>query len=396
MNVTVFCSEVDSENPRYDATLDRLIKSTTFSIERVSSTTTVSAATRVANHFLSNDDTYALWGKDLKRRLASDSTRFDQIIITVPPFSTTALLHWLKDRSDAEITIDFRDAWSQWNISPFASPLHYKLVLQRERAVLEKADCVWVTNKEVKSQFSLLHSVVDQSKIKVVSNSFDEFLTECDDKLIVSAKSRIKIGYYGEFYYTPERRRLIFSKWYQRNPWQMLQYVPKKEDWLYRSPYFFFLMISKAIEQSSELSFEVNIASEETEWLHDMIESLHLENSVNVVGRLEKDQVREFIQSNDYMLLTASKNLKGKDYSVAGKTYEYFSFLKPILACCPDSVQKDILEASGISLTLDPDDVDDSAKTLCDLARNGTSFTPNYNYLNSYLTSNVFSSSANI
>ena len=63
-------------------------------------------------------------------------------------------------------------------------------------------------------------------------------------------------------------------------------------------------------------------------------------------------------------LLTSAKVEHGRDYSIAGKTYEYFRARLPILALLTDGAMHDMVAQSGLGLFADPDDPDAVADVL--------------------------------
>ncbi len=64
------------------------------------------------------------------------------------------------------------------------------------------------------------------------------------------------------------------------------------------------------------------------------------------------------------VLLTSAKVEGGRDYSIAGKTYEYFAARVPIIAVLTDGAMRDLVEESGLGLFADPDDADSVAEVL--------------------------------
>ena len=57
-----------------------------------------------------------------------------------------------------------------------------------------------------------------------------------------------------------------------------------------------------------------------------------------------------FQETCDALLITTAKQLDGKYYSIAGKTFEYIQMQKPIVAFLFDGAQKDLLVEGGTSL----------------------------------------------
>ena len=179
-------------------------------------------------------------------------------------------------------------------------------------------------------------------------------------------KDKIIIGYVGSFYYTPTYRDNIFKPWWKKPIHRMINYVPRKEDWLYRSPYFFFKSIREILNTHPELEtkIEIRFAGNTPSWLIDQIQEFRLQDVCKHYGYLQHNEVLQFQEDCDCLLITSSKVLGGRDYSIAGKTFEYFTFGKPILAFVCEGVQKDILLDSGMAMMLDPDNTIESSKNL--------------------------------
>ena len=67
------------------------------------------------------------------------------------------------------------------------------------------------------------------------------------------------------------------------------------------------------------------------EWIDAQVTQFGLTELVEFVGHLEHPSVIRFQRECDALLVTSSKVIGGQDYSIAGKTFEYLSFRKPLL-----------------------------------------------------------------
>jgi hypothetical protein len=76
--------------------------------------------------------------------------------------------------------------------------------------------------------------------------------------------------------------------------------------------------------------------------------------------------------------------LNGRDYSIAGKTFEYFKAQKPILAFVTNGAQKDILKDSGIALILDPDNTTEAVSIVKDFFEGKKNLSPNLRFINKH------------
>ncbi len=337
------------------------------------------------------DDIYLRWKRSLLLTVQEIilSRKVDAVLITCPPFSLTQVLADLKKSLDIPLLLDMRDAWSQWNVSPYATKIHYLLTLSKERKALTLADNVLVTSKVTLQDFIKNHPSVERNKFIYVPNSFDDF--EIVPNKEKSSKESLNIGYVGSFYYNPFSDELLQSKWYKRKVYQWFQYVPEIEEWKYRSPFYFFQTLALVFNKRPDLrgKVKVNLVGELPLWLSNMIDEFKLSSIVTHHGRLAKDKVVEFQQEQDLLLLTSSKRDKGLDYSIAGKTFEYFSLKKTILAFVNEGAQKDILKESELAVLFTPDNLEKNATVLISMFDNNTELQPNVIKLAKYKTIEV-------
>ena len=353
--------------------------------------------TRISTSYYINivDDIFKRWKPYLFQeldKLINDGAK--SIIITAPPFSLARLGLMLKKKyHSVHIIMDMRDAWTNWNIAPYASWLHYYLTSRLERKVFEAASYILGTSKVTISDFQADHPHIDPSKFLFVPNSFDHYQGTKSKK-----NERIKIGYVGSFYYEPSREFLLTANWYQKKPHQWFQFLPYKEQWIYRSPYFFFRILNGFFSKYPGFKgrIEVVFAGAEPVWLSQMINEYDLQGSVRHIGKLSKQEVEDFERSADYLLITSSKRQGRKDYSIAGKTYEYVSLEKTIIACVTESAQKDLLEPTGLAVVLDPDDLEKSIDVLKQLVDGDLEMGMDEAYCNQFLTPNALAPLLNV
>lgn len=306
------------------------------------------------------------------------------IFATVPPFSIAPLACALAQKHRLPLVLDFRDAWSQWVMNPFGSYLHYKLLLQLEERCLKVASAIVGTSDQTLSDFIKVHPKIEKEKFHLIPNGFDADISSWELKKS-NSDNKFLIGYVGSFYYNPEARKKMFTPWWKKKGHHIFEYTPKKEDWLYRSPYFFFKALAR-LKEVDLLAFnkvEVVFAGVVPDWLPGMVEEFKLQEKVKFLGWLNHQESLKFQKSCDGLLLTSSKVIGGEDYSIAGKTFEYITMGKPIIAFVAEGAQKRFLEETGISVICNPDDEDDSSTVLADLINNKILPEPNSQFLNS-------------
>ena len=100
-----------------------------------------------------------------------------------------------------------------------------------------------------------------------------------------------------------------------------------------------------------------------------MIRKFGLEEQVDLIGELSHHDSLLFQQQCDALLITSAKQLGGRDYSIAGKTFEYLQMQKTIIAFVCEGAQKDLLEEAGTAMICDPDNTEEAVVQLHDLLR---------------------------
>jgi hypothetical protein len=316
------------------------------------------------------------------------TTKIDACFITAPPFSMAKLGIEIKEKFQLPYILDMRDAWSHWVVTPYASYWHYRKTLQLERKALSAADAIVVTSPQTIQDFQQLHPNIPKERFHLITNAYDEEPPNYSDLMPIekaTLERPIRIGYVGSFYYTPYQRKLMFDPWWKKKPHQYLQYTPRKEDWLYRSPYFFFQALAKLKENESNLSdlLEVDFIGHIPDWLESMIQDFGLTDLVNLNGPKSHAEALAFQAECDALLITSAKVVGGRDYSIAGKTFEYICKKKPILAFVCEGAQKDLLEETGLSISCPPDNPLKSAEILSDLINGKLKLKPNQKYIKS-------------
>ncbi len=334
------------------------------------------------------DVEFSLWQEELLKTLAQifDTGVPDTAIVTVPPFSMGQTLTYLKSVKGLKVLLDMRDAWSNWNISPFASILHYKRCVKHEHNYLMECDTVLVTSEQTRIELVKTHGSHVESKIHLVPNGFEGYESEPVNEITIPPKSKWSIGYLGSFYYNPQTQESLDKKWWQKRPYQYFQYSPRKEDWSYRSPLYFFRTLQSLIKDNPqfETQIEIIVAGNKPYWFDSMVAAHKLEKVVHHIGFLPKTKALDFLKSKDLLLLTSAKVVGDPDYSIAGKTYEYLSLMKPILAFVCEGAQKAILQLTGTSLIFDPDDVSKSKEQFLKVIKEGIHLKPDLNEIKNY------------
>ncbi|WP_420316455.1 glycosyltransferase [Ekhidna sp.] len=358
----------DNYAKKIDATLANELHDSGIVVVRTAMTKRTRYWNQIGHKLIFNlvDDIYRRWKKTLLKELRNQVSiqNISCAFISVPPFSLTALDKHLIQLKIPYI-LDFRDAWSQWVIAPYFTRINYKLIFHRERKVLEKANSILVVSYQMKSDFSKLHPI-RSDKIKVITNSFEDTLSEYPREFVFKKNQHIKIVYVGSFYYNEKSHHLIMKRWWQKAPHQIFQYIPKRENWFYRTPYFFFQALHSLFEANPEYKSRIRVefAGKIPSWLPQQISEFQLEENVKLFGFLDAQKSLELQKSADMLLITSMKVVNGRDYCIAGKTFEYIQAKKPILGFVTEGSQKDFLKRIGSGIICDPDDVLGSTRRL--------------------------------
>ena len=326
---------------------------------------------------------------------------FQAMYVTAPPFSIADLGAEVSKKFNIPLILDMRDHWSHWNITPFTSYLHYRLILRKENQWFKQASAVLAVSEQMIEDFENIHPDIDKDKFHTVRNSYSKEIVNINDEILVRKPTKenpLKIGYVGSFYYHPYQRELIFNAWWKKKPHQWLQYTPRKEDWLYRSPYFFFKTLQQFIELYPDLAklIKVEFIGAKPEWLVEMIKEFGLQNHVTLKGFLPHQESIAFQKTCDALLGTSMKVIGGREYCIAGKSYEYIAQQKPILAFMTEGSQKDFFAESGISLIFDADDTEKNVELLKGFIEGEVNFKPNKAFIKQINTKETTKKLANI
>lgn len=324
---------------------------------------------RRLEHFLSNGEAIGrCWAPHLDamwdRTVAA--TAPSAVYVTAPPLSVLPYVLRLAQRSGLPLIADFRDAWSQWCHNANPTWWHYDVKLRDERAVVEGAAAVVGVTGQLLTDLQRVHRHVDRQKFHVVPTGFETMPVASSPRPASDPGRPFVIGYVGSFYYSPEMRASVMEPWWRKRPAHWLQYSPREEDWLYRSPYFFFRALARLFERGPELRswIRVRFVGDPQPWLDQQAAEFGVQDVVEQVGRLSHEACLAFESSCDALLSTSMKVIGGRDYCLAGKTFEYIAAGRPILGIVTEGEQRDFLIESGAAVVADADDVEASSRAI--------------------------------
>lgn len=343
------------------------------------------AGFRVAQYAHWGDPVSLFWRRPLWRCLDElvPARRPDVLLATAPPFGVAVLARQAARRYRLPWIVDLRDAWTRWSLAPFPTLAHYAYARSREAAVLTTANLTVATSHVTRAEWLVDHPTAEPRRLVTIYNGFDRD----DPEEIVdqpppasptgsppggaggraaAPSHRRQIAYVGTFYYTPEAHAATFRPVWRRWPHQWLHYRLRRENWLYRSPFFFLRGLRLFADQAPDLAgrLRVTFVGRVPPWLPGMLNDTRTTALVELAGVLPRAQVLQLEREADALLLTGARVEGGRDYSVAGKVFEYFASRRPILALLPDGAMRDLVTESGLGLFADPDDAEAIAALL--------------------------------
>jgi len=236
------------------------------------------------------------------------------IYISCPPFVIGEIAPKLKKQFSLPVILDMRDAWSTWCIRPYSTYFHYWFVRLIEKKAFSAASSIITVTQELKDLFCRFHDGIDLNKFFVVPNGFD-FTYNPDPinfKGLAKLKRPIIISYVGMYYYEPKVRKDLFSIVPPNRLKKFMQYSPIEEDWLYRSPYFFFRTIANLINIEPDLKKNLQFVhiGKKPYWMDEMVRKFNLQDIVAYTGMLHLNEVNEKLSQSDLFLATSLK-IKG-------------------------------------------------------------------------------------
>jgi glycosyltransferase involved in cell wall biosynthesis len=292
--------------------------------------------------------------------------RPDVLLATFPPFGVSVLARAAARRYRLPWVADWRDPWTMWRTGPLPSYGHYRYVQAMEEGVLRDANISVATSHVTRTDWLRQFPALDPNRLVTVYNGYDraELATIPDPP--PRPEGTRTIAYVGTFYYEPSLREALLTKFWQRPPHRWLFYTPRREDWLYASPYFFLRGLRRFADRRPDLAgrLTVRFGGSVPRWLPAMLRETGTESMVELLGRLShRDSLREQKWA-DAVLLPSSRVVGGRDNRIAGRMFEYFGLRRPILGLLSDGAMLDMVRRSGLGVLAEPDDTDAVAAAI--------------------------------
>jgi glycosyltransferase involved in cell wall biosynthesis len=325
---------------------------------------------RFKNIYFNADDNYLkAWKDNLFARLPEiiEKHRPGAVFVTCPPYSGASLGVLISKKFNIPLVLDMRDAWAKlWQ--PLGSYLHYLQRKSKEHSAFRQASVVITVTPRLKTMFRETHPGIPADKFRLLYNGFDfELPASLSIRSAgIDVKGTINIGYIGSFYYSPSAREMMLLPWWKKKGHRIFQYSPVKEDWLYRTPYFFLkalaALFAKRPEWRSKIFF--HHVGDRPEWLEPMAKELGVADNVVMHGFQTHGKTVELQSSFDLLLATSEKVLGNEHYCLPSKLFTYLLSGKPVLGFVTRGIQHDFIAQGRLGVICDPDDSAGGAERL--------------------------------
>lgn len=287
------------------------------------------------------------------------------VYVSLPPFSMYKVAIYISKRYRIPLITDMRDAWSLWGSDPFPTKFHYLLVKKAEATLFKNSSAIIAVTNELKLDFLSQHPKLDHSRFHCIYNG-TELSEISNEDIFVNSKEVFHVGYIGSFYYDPESEKQKHQKWYLRKKFRKFFYWPRKEDWKYRSPYYFLKTIKVLIERGVK-NIRFHHVGTTPPWLNTMIEDLGLNDYVQLHGFVNKEQVLKIQSEWSAVLATSERIQGGQHFCLPSKSFDYINSGKIILAFITPGAQQGFLQHFSQTIFFDPEKIDKNADCLSEL-----------------------------
>jgi len=345
----------------------------------------------ISIYFSVRDIIAEVWKPNLDKQIEQiiRKNNIQAIFTSLPPFSCGSLAADYAKKFKLPLIVDMRDHWSQWGVSPFNSLVHYYLTCKAENKIFKSATAILGVTPQLIDVFKKNHKVVDPSKFHLVTNGFEGNASEIEEIYVdsIENKNLFIIGYVGSFYYSPEAHKNNFTAWWKRKKLHhKLHYTPQKEDWKYRSPYYFLRTLRALFNKYPEYQTMVrfDFIGNKPQWLNEMLVEFNLENNFFNHGFLPQNEAIKLQHSFDAFLATSEKVIDGEHYCLPSKLFDFIDKGKPIIGFLTKGVSADFLRSSKLGFICNPDDVEESVLKLKIIIEGSYKLIPDREYLKKF------------
>jgi glycosyltransferase involved in cell wall biosynthesis len=292
--------------------------------------------------------------------------RPDVLLATFPPFGVSVLARAAARRYQLPWVADWRDPWTMWRTGPLPSYGHYRYVQAMEESALREANISVATSHVTRTDWLRQFPAVDPNRLVTVYNGYDRTELAAIPDPPARPNGKRTIAYVGTFYYEPASREGLLTRFWERAPHRWLFFTPRREDWLYASPYFFLRGLRRFADRNPRHAGRLTVQFGGTvpHWLPAMLRETGTESMVQLLGRLSHRESLRVQKWADAVLLPSSRVLDGRDNRIAGRMFEYFGLRRPILGLLSEGAMLDMVRRSGLGVLADPDDTDAVAAAI--------------------------------
>ncbi len=342
-------------------------------------------------YFFVTDKFASAWKKNILQAFPSLIKKYNpsQIVTSVPPFSIANLVKEIAVKNKIPFILDLRDAWSQLAMSPNGTYLHYLKKWHVEKVVFKNASAIISVTPQLINVLKNTQPSINNNKFYNIFNSFNVNNLNYDiatEFLIKQKDEKIHIGYIGTFYFDMETWQNNRKPWYRKRLTKNFHFYPIKEDWLFRTPYYFFRILNKLIESRVILEDSIifHYIGCDGAIVHELAKKVKLNISIVDYGYCTQKKVSVLQNTFDLLLATSEKVIGKNHYCLPSKLFRYLETNKPIIGFVTNGIQKEFIEKSRAGLTFNPEKEEESANKLEQLFKAGFKSNLNMDYLTEF------------
>ncbi len=344
------------------------------------------------NTYFNVTDKFAIaWQNNVRNQIPEILDKHNPvcIITSLPPFSIGELVSEISIKYKVPFILDLRDAWAHWAITPNASYLHYLKKASLERKVFKQASAVISVTPQLVNVLKNTQPSIDPGKFNNIYNSVNTGEIDFDNPVFlepIDSLKEINIGYIGAFYFDMKIYQNSKKKWWQKKPHHNLFYSPVKEDWLYRTPYYFLRALDYILKKQPNWKQKIvfHHIGETPSWVYDMVKEVNGDIRFVSHGYLDHNKVKVTIKDFDILLATSEKVRNDEHYCLPSKLFTYLQSGKPVIGFVTAGIQKDFIKGSGVGETFDPDLKEETAVLFEEFIKSGFSSKLNKEYLTQF------------
>lgn len=273
--------------------------------------------------------------------------KIDLIYATTSPNSGLVLGSILKRMTGKPLVLDYRDPWIQWYFMEKWEKIRWRYRLEKalERRVVRTADKILNVNRPLQEKHQSEFPEISSDKFSILSNGFDREDFK-DLRPAERKRGRFRLLYFGKFY--AKRSPLPFLT-------ALLHII--REDPVIREKVEV-LFLGEYDEPGSSVNMDFNMV-------------YGLTDIVKVLGyRPHREALSEALAA-DALLFIVGRQYQSESITT-GKIFEYMALSKPIFACVPEGISREIILRSKLGVVTSSDDPEQIKSDLKEFIRTYT------------------------